>query len=104
MPPAWPWCWGFTETALLPGISAAGATPNHRRYTALADTEFLIQRPVGAANLSFTPPLAQGASPVYITRAVVAEQGIPVDVFLTPACPPLRLFPISIWLDEQPDV
>ncbi|MEM6427295.1 MAG: hypothetical protein AAF728_19375, partial [Cyanobacteria bacterium P01_D01_bin.128] len=32
---------GFTETGLLPGISAAGATPSDRRYTAIADAEFL---------------------------------------------------------------
>jgi len=86
---------GFTETALLPGISAAGATPNHRRYTALADTEFLIKGPSAQPTYPL-PPLAQGASPVYITRAVVAEQGIPVDVFnaglpATPVVPHIDL-------------
>ncbi|HSM82305.1 MAG TPA: TIGR00303 family protein, partial [Nodosilinea sp.] len=32
---------GFTETGLVEGISAAGATPRDRRYTALADAEFM---------------------------------------------------------------
>ena len=30
---------GFTETGLVPGISAAGATPEDRRFTAIADAE-----------------------------------------------------------------
>ena len=32
---------GFTETALIPGISAAGKTPKDRSRTAHADAEFL---------------------------------------------------------------
>ena len=28
---------GFTNTGLIPGISAAGATPKDRQYTCLAD-------------------------------------------------------------------
>ena len=32
---------GFTETALIPNISAAGATPESRQYTAIADAEFV---------------------------------------------------------------
>jgi len=31
---------GFTETGLIPGISTAGATPEDRKYTAIADAEF----------------------------------------------------------------
>ena len=34
---------GFTETGLIPGISAAGKTPEDRRFTAIADAEFLEQ-------------------------------------------------------------
>ncbi len=71
---------GFTATGLLPGISAAGATPADREYTAIADAEFLVngctshpQRPL--------PPLQAGASPVYISRAVLAAQQIPIQVF-----------------------
>lgn len=33
---------GFTDTGLIPGISAAGATPHDRQYTCLADAEFLV--------------------------------------------------------------
>ena len=32
---------GFTATGLIPGISAAGRTPEDRQYTAIADAEFL---------------------------------------------------------------
>jgi uncharacterized protein (TIGR00303 family) len=71
---------GFTETGLLPGISAAGATPTHRRYTALADAEFLVNGPCQHPQFPL-PPLHDGASPVYISRAVVANQHIPVHIF-----------------------
>lgn len=71
---------GFTETGLIAGISAAGATPADRQYTAIADAEFLYhgaqphpQHPL--------PPLHAGASPVMITRAIVAAQNIPVHLF-----------------------
>lgn len=63
---------GFTETGLIEGISAAGATPQARRYTALADAEFLVRgaRPQPTYSL---PPLQAGASPVLITRAALAQ-------------------------------
>jgi uncharacterized protein (TIGR00303 family) len=71
---------GFTETGLIPGISAAGATPTDRQYTAIADAEFLYhgaqphpQHPL--------PPLHAGASPVLISRAIVTAQNIPVYLF-----------------------
>ena len=71
---------GFTETGLIPGISAAGATPTDRQYTAIADAEFLYhgaqphpQHPL--------PPLHAGASPVMITRAIVTAQNISVHLF-----------------------
>ncbi|MBD2501861.1 nicotinate-nucleotide--dimethylbenzimidazole phosphoribosyltransferase [Anabaena azotica] len=71
---------GFTETGLIPGISAAGRTPEDRKYTACADAEFLYY---GAAHQPKypLPPLTAGASPVVISRAVVEELNIPVDVF-----------------------
>jgi uncharacterized protein (TIGR00303 family) len=71
---------GFTDTGLLPGISAAGATPEQRKFTAIADAEYLLhgaqpnpQNPL--------PNLVAGASPVLISRAVVEELKIPVYVF-----------------------
>lgn len=71
---------GFTETGLIPQISAAGATPEARRYTAIADAEFLIKgiafqydRPL--------PPLTKGVSPVFISRAVLEALKIPIYLF-----------------------
>lgn len=71
---------GFTETGLISGISAAGATPNDRKYTALADAEFLING-VQPYPIYPLPPLTVGASPVYISRAVVESLSIPVYLF-----------------------
>lgn len=71
---------GFTETGLIPGISAAGATPADRQFTALADAEFLYHGPQPQPNYPL-PPLYAGASPVLITRSVVAAQQIPVHLF-----------------------
>ena len=69
---------GFTETGLIPNISAAGATPEDRKYTAIADAEFLST----GANPNFPlPPLIAGASPVLISRAVVAAQELPLFIF-----------------------
>ncbi|MEB3339076.1 MAG: TIGR00303 family protein [Leptolyngbyaceae bacterium] len=71
---------GFTATALIPGISAAGATPLDRQYTAIADAEFLFNGPQPHPQYPL-PPLHAGASPVLISRAVIAAQSIPLYVF-----------------------
>jgi uncharacterized protein (TIGR00303 family) len=71
---------GFTATGLIPGISAAGATPADREYTAIADAEFLYNGPQPTPRYPL-PPLQAGASPVLISRAVVAAQNIPVYLF-----------------------
>ncbi|MFZ4665065.1 MAG: nicotinate mononucleotide-dependent phosphoribosyltransferase CobT [Prochlorotrichaceae cyanobacterium] len=61
---------GFTATGLVPHISAAGKTPNDRRYTALADAEFLFKG-ITARNYRYPlPPLSAGISPVLLTRAL----------------------------------
>lgn len=71
---------GFTETGLIPGISAAGATPADRQFTAIADAEFLVNGV--QPNPKFPlPPLHVGASPVFISRAIVEALNIPVSVF-----------------------
>ncbi|NCJ07550.1 TIGR00303 family protein [Synechococcales cyanobacterium C] len=70
---------GFTETGVLPGISAAGATPEARRSTAIADAEFLITGPQAIPRHPL-PPLTAGASPVLISRAITAELGIPITL------------------------
>lgn len=71
---------GFTETGLIPDISAAGSTPEDRKYTALADAEFLYYG-LNKKGKYPLPPLIAGASPVFITRAVVEGMDIPVYLF-----------------------
>ncbi|MBG1260380.1 nicotinate mononucleotide-dependent phosphoribosyltransferase CobT [Nostoc commune] len=71
---------GFTETGLIPGISAAGCTPEDRKYTACADAEFLYYGPEHKAQYPL-PPLTAGASPVLISRAVFESLKIPVHLF-----------------------
>ena len=86
---------GFTDTGLIPGISAAGATPEARRYTAIADAEFLINGVKSTYKYSL-PPLSQGVSPVFITRAVIESCNIPIYLFnaglpIPPAVPYIDL-------------
>ncbi|MDF5722769.1 MAG: TIGR00303 family protein [Rhizonema sp. PD37] len=71
---------GFTETGLIPGISAAGCTPEDRKYTACADAEFLYNGPEGKPQYPL-PPLDAGVSPVLISSAVVEALKIPVYLF-----------------------
>lgn len=71
---------GFTATGLIPGISAAGATPESRRCTCIADAEFLYNGPQPQPKYPL-PPLSAGASPVLISRAVVTAHAIPVYLF-----------------------
>lgn len=70
---------GFTETGLVEGISAAGATPRDRTFTALADAEFMVNGLTPAPKYPL-PPLQAGASPALISRAVMAGQGISLVV------------------------
>lgn len=71
---------GFTATGLIPGISAAGRTPEDRQYTALADAEFLYNGFQPQPQYAL-PPLQAGASPVLISRAVVEAVDMPVYLF-----------------------
>jgi uncharacterized protein (TIGR00303 family) len=71
---------GFTETCLIPGISAAGCTPEDRKYTACADAEFLYYGTQRKPQYPL-PPLSAGVSPVLITRTVVEALKIPVYLF-----------------------
>ncbi len=84
-----------TDTAAVPGISAAGSTPESRRWTAAADAELLVLGP-GAGRRHPLPPLPAGVSPALIAHAVihglgldplVADLGAPV----APAVPHLQL-------------
>ncbi|NJL83453.1 MAG: TIGR00303 family protein [Chloroflexaceae bacterium] len=86
---------GFTDTCLIPGISAAGASPEHRRYTAIADAEFLLNGPEVPPRYAL-PPLTAGASPVFISRTVIEALKLPVYLFdaglpVKPAVPALDL-------------
>lgn len=86
---------GFTATGLVPGISAAGATPADRQYTAIADAEFLYHGSQPHPTYPL-PPLAVGASPVLISRAIVAAQQLPLYLFnaglpTPPAAPAIDL-------------
>ncbi|MEO0684272.1 MAG: nicotinate mononucleotide-dependent phosphoribosyltransferase CobT, partial [Cyanobacteria bacterium J06649_11] len=78
--PAFACVLGFTETALIPGISAAGSTPEDRKFTALADAEFLYYGAEKKGQYPL-PNLIAGTSPVFITRAVVEELNIPLYLF-----------------------
>lgn len=71
---------GFTETGLIPGISAAGATVADRQTTAIADAEFLYHG-VTASPTYPLPILTKGVSPAVISRAIVAAQHIPLQIF-----------------------
>ncbi|NEP01412.1 MAG: TIGR00303 family protein [Symploca sp. SIO2E9] len=71
---------GFTATGLIPGISAAGATPSARQYTAIADAEFLVNG-VSLQPQYPLPPLELGVSPVLISRAVVEAFNLPIYLF-----------------------
>lgn len=86
---------GFTATGLIPGISAAGATPSDRQYTAIADAEFLLNgiQPHPKYPL---PPLSIGASPAFISRAIIEALAIPTYLFNAglpqpPAVPAINL-------------
>jgi uncharacterized protein (TIGR00303 family) len=84
-----------TATAAVPGISAAGATPESRRLTAAADAELLL---LGPAKLRphALPPLPAGVSPALIARVVVEHLGleplvVDAGAAVAPAVPHLQL-------------
>ncbi|MEY4297542.1 MAG: hypothetical protein RLZZ423_721 [Cyanobacteriota bacterium] len=83
-----------TDTAAVPGISAAGATPEARRRTAAADAELLLLGPEQPLPHAL-PPLPAGVSPALIARVVLEQLAIePLVVDLgapvAPAVPHLR--------------
>jgi len=71
---------GFTDTGLIRGISVAGKTPDDRRFTAIADAEFLYNgiQPHPKYPL---PPLHSGVSPTFISRSVIESLQIPLYLF-----------------------
>lgn len=90
---------GFTATGLIPGISAAGAKPKDRQYTAIADAEFLLNGVTSQSQYPL-PPLDVGISPVLISRAVVETCQLPLYLFnaglpQAPAVPAINLGGVS---------
>lgn len=66
----------FTETALIPDISAAGVTAQDRLSTATADGEYLIEG-------TPLPHLPAGISPALITRTILLKQAIDCQLIST---------------------
>ncbi len=84
-----------TETAAVPGISAAGATPEARRGTAAADAELLLLGPEGVRPHAL-PPLPAGVSPALISHVVLRSLSLTPRVVdlgcaVAPVIPHLRL-------------
>ncbi|MEM8503234.1 MAG: nicotinate mononucleotide-dependent phosphoribosyltransferase CobT [Cyanobacteria bacterium P01_D01_bin.1] len=79
----------FTETALIPDISAAGETPQKRRLTAAADGEYLLKG-------TSLPYLPAGISPALITRAILLKQAIDCQLISTGLPTPLSVPHLSI--------
>ncbi|NJK34576.1 MAG: TIGR00303 family protein [Oscillatoriales cyanobacterium SM2_2_1] len=75
---------GFTETALVPGISAAGLTAADRLRTAIADAEVLTY---GFAPFSPLPSLGGGISPAVLTHGILSR--LAVSIWLLNAGLPL---------------
>ncbi|MGD1895416.1 MAG: nicotinate mononucleotide-dependent phosphoribosyltransferase CobT [Phormidesmis sp.] len=75
----------FTETGLIPQISAAGKTPSDRRYTAALDGNYLL-KPTDFDPRSpdyRLPALAAGISPAVMTRAMLQSLSIPCRLLST---------------------
>ncbi len=86
---------GGTETAAVPGISAAGATAESRRFTAAADAELLLLGPAGHRPHAL-PPLPAGVSPALISWVACEGLGleplvVDAGAMVAPAVPHLQL-------------
>lgn len=84
-----------TATAEVPGISAAGATPFSRKFTAAADAELLLLGPEALCAHAL-PPLPAGVSPALISWCVLKELNLSCLVVdagcpVAPAIPHIRL-------------
>ena len=84
-----------TSTAEVAGISAAGATPESRRYTAIADAELLLRGPSHQPQWPL-PPLPAGVSPALLSWACLQHltlqpQVIALGLPQSPPFPHLRV-------------
>ena len=64
-----------TATAAVAGISAAGSTPESRRFTAAADGELVVLGPA-APRPHALPPLPAGVSPALVSWVVLEQLGL----------------------------
>ncbi len=64
-----------SQTAEVKGISSAGASPESRRYTAVADAELLLKGPLGQKKWPL-PPLSAGVSPALISYVAARFLGV----------------------------
>jgi uncharacterized protein (TIGR00303 family) len=87
---------GFTATGLIPGISAAGATPQDRLNTAIADGEFLATGATATPQYPL-PYLTTGISPVFISRAIAESGDLPIYLFNAglPVAPPYPIIDLQ---------
>ena len=87
---------GFTATGLIPGISAAGATPQDRLYTAIADGEFLATGATATPQYPL-PYLTTGISPVFISKAIAEALDLPIYLFNAglPIAPPYPIIDLQ---------
>ena len=89
-----------TRTAEVKGISAAGATPSSRRYTAIADAELLLKGPLASREWPL-PSLPAGVSPALLSHVAIRFLGLnplvlPIGLEQFPSFPHLRVEPSSI--------
>ena len=78
-----------TRTAEVNGISAAGATPDSRRYTAVADAELLLRGPNMPRRWQL-PPLPAGVTPAlisYVSSRFVDIKPIVIPIGLSQSLP-----------------
>lgn len=95
-PPFFACILSFTETGLLPDISAAGASPQARRYTALADGEYLYGSSRIHTGAHQLPKLKAGVSPAVLVRAILTHCNIPLQLLSTGLPDVLRVPHISL--------
>ncbi len=84
-----------TKTAEVKGISAAGATAEARKYTAIADAELLIKGPSSPKRWPL-PPLPAGVSPALISHVCSKLLGLnpvvcAIGLSQFPTCPCLKV-------------
>ena len=91
-----------TRTSEQEGISAAGVTPNSRRYTAIADAELLLTGSNDLRRWSL-PPLPAGVTPALISQVacnlidlypIILVTGLEIEIM--PSFPHLRVEAIDL--------